>query len=773
MKTAFALALAATLSLVACGGSKSPGAGGPSGSPSALASAESAVPTASAATGAPSTAPGGTDTPAPTPSPDANLLSAANGARLLTYPASLRDDPDDVAQGGVDIQSDSAPGPYIFLYELPTVESIATITSQLDAVAKDDPPRSVVVAISTTGSQSGFSDAGTMTAPPGGPAGPQTLHINAKARWIRLTFNAKDGSGWSGISAAGTIPPRTGPPLAGIFIQQEHPYKDGVDNGSDETGDPWYLRATSVGNGLSLTRCYASKVGVSIVGTLAPPRSYTVTDGDHSGSLVANDEGTELIGRIDNDWVHEVATKTQPAKCVPDKPYGTGPTRVLVLDNESVSQPYPFRDSSNQLKTYRFTRIPASMVDPSYLANADTAVLNGECDSSHYFSAAQGTMLVDWVGAGHKLAIYNADMCGDTTAYAFLPYQFETSNPGAGGAHGDRLIEVESDDLGSLDKTDLKHFVDATAYAKNDANQLGDANTVTSKDDHWCGHLFGTNSKHVNGFMEMYAPYQKGVFIFNGFDEDDSDIPEYQKVRDLELRMPLPADLPCNVKVDMSMVLQPSQEATFVAGKAQTLPFKMEVLANQGWAGHVNVTTQGSFATTVTPASFDMNGNTQPLQLAVNIPAGTPAGTYAVTAIATDPTGKTSQAVIQFNGEAPLKKILKKQRRIRLYGIHFDYDSAKIQPRSEPVIKDIADLMKADKTLRFQVEGHTDSDGGGPYNLRLSQARAQSVVNDLIHRYHIAASRLVPKGFGLTRPVASNATAGGKALNRRVELLRL
>ena len=89
------------------------------------------------------------------------------------------------------------------------------------------------------------------------------------------------------------------------------------------------------------------------------------------------------------------------------------------------------------------------------------------------------------------------------------------------------------------------------------------------------------------------------------------------------------------------------------------------------------------------------------------------------------------------------------------------------------MIAEIADLMKGDRTLRFQVEGHTDSDGGAAYNLKLSQARAQSVVNDLIHRYHIASSRLVAKGFGLTRPVASNATDGGKALNRRVELLRL
>ncbi|MGB8150025.1 MAG: OmpA family protein, partial [Candidatus Cybelea sp.] len=69
--------------------------------------------------------------------------------------------------------------------------------------------------------------------------------------------------------------------------------------------------------------------------------------------------------------------------------------------------------------------------------------------------------------------------------------------------------------------------------------------------------------------------------------------------------------------------------------------------------------------------------------------------------------------------------------------------------------------------------GHTDSDGGAAYNLALSQRRAQAVVDDLTKRYGIARSRMIAKGYGLTKPIASNATDGGKALNRRVELVRL
>jgi OOP family OmpA-OmpF porin len=80
--------------------------------------------------------------------------------------------------------------------------------------------------------------------------------------------------------------------------------------------------------------------------------------------------------------------------------------------------------------------------------------------------------------------------------------------------------------------------------------------------------------------------------------------------------------------------------------------------------------------------------------------------------------------------------------------------------------------MRGNPSWRFEVSGHTDSDGGASYNLGLSQRRAQSVVADLV-KHGIAQARLAAKGYGLTRPVASNDTPAGKALNRRVELERL
>ena len=357
---------------------------------------------------------------------------------------------------------------------------------------------------------------------------------------------------------------------------------------------------------------------------------------------------------------------------------------------------------------------------------------------------------MQWVSAGHKLLIVDSDVCGKSS-YAFLPYAFTTSNPGANGASGDRLIVVEPDALGTTDKNDAAHYFDPQAFINKGSNQLGDANIVTTQDPHWCGHLFGTNVKNDNGFMQMYAPYGQGIIIYAGFDHDDSGNLGYQRVRNLEFALPVPVSMPCTQSVALSFVIQPNQEAAFSAGTAVALPAPMETLANQGWSGHIDVKASGDFPATVTPSAFDMNGGTQPLQVVVNVPASAKPGSYTVTVTGTGSDGKTSSASITLTGTAPLKKAtIAKHQRIRIYGIHFDYDSAHIQPRSEPVIADIAALMKANPAWTFEVSGHTDSDGGAAYNLGLSQRRAQSVVNDLVTRYHIARSRLVAKGYGLS-----------------------
>jgi OmpA-OmpF porin, OOP family len=101
--------------------------------------------------------------------------------------------------------------------------------------------------------------------------------------------------------------------------------------------------------------------------------------------------------------------------------------------------------------------------------------------------------------------------------------------------------------------------------------------------------------------------------------------------------------------------------------------------------------------------------------------------------------------------------------------INFDTGRDTIRPDSEHILGEIATVLNAHPELqRIRVEGHTDNVGGRSYNLDLSRRRARAVVRALGQR-GIAAARLVPEGYGFDRPVASNATALGRAKNRRVE----
>ena len=102
-------------------------------------------------------------------------------------------------------------------------------------------------------------------------------------------------------------------------------------------------------------------------------------------------------------------------------------------------------------------------------------------------------------------------------------------------------------------------------------------------------------------------------------------------------------------------------------------------------------------------------------------------------------------------------------------GVQFETNKADLKASSYPVLDEIVAGLKAQPSIRVEVQGHTDNTGKADYNQQLSERRAQSVVNYLVGK-GIAAERLVPKGYGLTRPIASNNTAEGRARNRRVEL---
>jgi len=110
---------------------------------------------------------------------------------------------------------------------------------------------------------------------------------------------------------------------------------------------------------------------------------------------------------------------------------------------------------------------------------------------------------------------------------------------------------------------------------------------------------------------------------------------------------------------------------------------------------------------------------------------------------------------------------------VAIYGINFDTASSVIKPDSEPAIDEIAKLLTNNPALKVYIVGHTDMVGDAASNVRLSQARAQSVITALVSKHGIAAARLIAFGNGPYAPVASNKTDDGRAKNRRVDLVEI
>jgi len=107
------------------------------------------------------------------------------------------------------------------------------------------------------------------------------------------------------------------------------------------------------------------------------------------------------------------------------------------------------------------------------------------------------------------------------------------------------------------------------------------------------------------------------------------------------------------------------------------------------------------------------------------------------------------------------------------YGIYFDVNKDVVKPESYATLKGIADVLKENPTVRVKIVGHTDSDGADAANLDLSKRRGASVKAELVKNFGIDASRLESDGLGETKPVSPNDTPSNKAMNRRVEFLKL
>ncbi len=106
--------------------------------------------------------------------------------------------------------------------------------------------------------------------------------------------------------------------------------------------------------------------------------------------------------------------------------------------------------------------------------------------------------------------------------------------------------------------------------------------------------------------------------------------------------------------------------------------------------------------------------------------------------------------------------------------ILFEYNSSDIQEVSLPLLREYGKALKgALRDAIFVLGGHTDSKGSEEYNLMLSERRAESVKTFLVAEYQISERQLIVKPYGEVRPIKSNSTSEGRALNRRVEFIRI
>jgi len=101
--------------------------------------------------------------------------------------------------------------------------------------------------------------------------------------------------------------------------------------------------------------------------------------------------------------------------------------------------------------------------------------------------------------------------------------------------------------------------------------------------------------------------------------------------------------------------------------------------------------------------------------------------------------------------------------------VNFDFDKSSLRPSATATLDQVATGLRQQGGVKYEVAGHTDSVGSEAYNMSLSARRAESVRAYLVD-HGVSAAQLSTRGYGESNPVASNATAEGRARNRRVEV---
>lgn len=109
--------------------------------------------------------------------------------------------------------------------------------------------------------------------------------------------------------------------------------------------------------------------------------------------------------------------------------------------------------------------------------------------------------------------------------------------------------------------------------------------------------------------------------------------------------------------------------------------------------------------------------------------------------------------------------------KMAFYDILFETGSASLKPSSDATLGVISEVISSATNLKIIVVGHTDNEGSLDFNIDLSKARAEAVRDRLVENFAVPADRISAAGVAFLAPVSTNATAEGRTLNRRVEIV--
>jgi outer membrane protein OmpA-like peptidoglycan-associated protein len=154
------------------------------------------------------------------------------------------------------------------------------------------------------------------------------------------------------------------------------------------------------------------------------------------------------------------------------------------------------------------------------------------------------------------------------------------------------------------------------------------------------------------------------------------------------------------------------------------------------------------------------------------------AGPYAVKVMAEDEAYLPYERIFDIEAAKTLEvevALVKKEFKIVLPEVYFEFDKADIKPESYSVLDGAAatimTVFAGNPDVKIEVQGHTDSKGSDAYNLELSNRRASAVKDYLVINHDLNPNRLMARGYGESKPVASNDSEIGRAKNRRVEFV--